>query len=69
MKETIKIGITFEYDQEENDNMPARIFLFQLINRLNYEYPVKEIEYKGKKIEIKKADDIKNIKLKKTNSI
>ena len=69
MKETIKIGITFEYDQEENNDLPARIFLFQLINRLNYEYPVKEIEYKGKKIEIKKADDIKNIKLKKTNSI
>jgi len=69
MKETIKIGFTFEYDQEENDNMPARIFLFQMLNRLDYEYPVKEIEFKGKKLEIKNKDDIKNIKLKKSNSI
>ena len=69
MKETLKIGITFEYDQEENNNIPARIFLFQMINRLNYEYPVKEIEFKNKKIKVKSDKDIKELKLKKTNSI
>ena len=69
MKETIKIGFTFEYDQEENNNLPARIFLFQLINRLNYEYPVKEIEFRNKKIKVECDDDIKELKLKKTNSI
>lgn len=69
MKETIKIGITFEYDPKENDNIPARIFLFQMINRLNYEYPVKEIQFKGKKLTVKKTDDIKNIKLKEEDSI
>ena len=69
MKETIKIGITFEYDQEENKNIPARIFLFQMLNRLNYEYPIDEIEYKGKKLAVKTKDDLKNLKLKKTNSL
>ena len=69
MKETIKIGITFEYDPDENNNIPARIFLFQMLNRLDYEYPIKEIEYKGKKVVIEKDTDIKNLKLKKINSL
>ena len=69
MKETIKIGITFEYDQEENNNIPARVFLFQMLNRLNYEYPIKEIEYKGKIKSIKDFKEVQELKLKKTNSI
>ena len=69
MKETIKIGITFEYDPEENNNIPARIFLFQMLNRLDYEYPIKELEYKGKKLEIKTKNDLKNLKLRKKDCL
>lgn len=45
-KEIIKIGLQIEYDAEA-EGVPARIFLYRLINDINNEHPVKSIRYKG----------------------
>lgn len=62
-KQNIKVTIEFEYDSDEHE-IPPRIFLYQLLNRLNYDYPVKSVEYGGKKKTFAKRTDVKKVGLK-----
>ncbi len=74
-KQDIKIEITFDYDPKLNDGKPAHIFLFQLLNRLNRETPIKAVKYKSKlqtfedpenempKIALRKVDSVKDTDL------
>ena len=69
-KQEITITLTLEYDPEKNDNKLVNIFLFQFITRLNREWPIKELIYKGiKKTFREKNSDITKIALRKTDSI
>jgi len=65
----IIIKLIFDYDPGENKGIPANVFLFQLLNRLDYKYPIKEIEYKGRKMTVGVLNKIKNLPLKKVDSI
>jgi hypothetical protein len=67
-KENITIGITFEYDPAEHNNMPARSFLFHFLNRFNNEQPIKEVLYKGKKFDATKTP-LNDIPFKKVDSL
>ena len=68
-KQEIAITLKFEYDPEKNDNKPANIFLFQFITRLNREWPILELTYKGIKKVFGLEDDINKIALRKVDSI
>ena len=68
-KQSITIKLTFDYDPAENRGIPPHIFLYQTINRLNYEHPVKSIEYKGKTMSITDFKEIKELPLKQVDSI
>jgi hypothetical protein len=68
-KELIKIGIAFEYDPEENRGIPARIFLFQMLNRLNYEYPITSIRFKGREKTFDKTTQVRDLELKERDTI
>ena len=67
-KQNLTITLTIEYDPEQNDGKPANIFLYQFITRLNREWPILEVGYKGIKKIFKNAD-INKIALHKIDSI
>ncbi len=68
MKKDITVTLTFEIDEEEIQK-PAHIWLYQLINRLNYETPVKGIEFHGKRRVFNSREDIKNIGLREKEDL
>jgi len=68
-KQDITIKLTFEYDPLENKGTSANTFLYQFLNRLDYEYPIKSIEYGGKNLIIGKDNKVKDLPLKKVDSI
>lgn len=68
-KEKVKVAITFEYDPSEHGGMPARNFLFHLLNRLNNtEFKIEEVEYKGGIFDATKTK-LSEIPLKKVDSV
>lgn len=68
-KELVKIGIAFEYDPAENHGLPANIFLFQMINRLNYEFPVKSIRLKGEEKVFDEVEPVKQCALREALTV
>ena len=68
-KKIVSIKLTFEYDPAENFDIPVRIFLFQMINRLNYDWPVKEIEYKGRLKTFTNQIDVRELALKNKDGV
>lgn len=69
-KEEITIEITLEYDAEKNNNKPARVFLYQFLNRLDREFPILEVGYKGKSESFREQNkNINDIALKKVDSV
>ncbi len=68
-KQTLKIGIAFEYDPDENDGIPARIFLFRLLNRLDYEFPVQSIRFKGVEKIFDQTKKVRDLELKERDTI
>ncbi len=67
-KQNLTITLTIEYDPSKNDGKPANIFLYQFITKLNREWPIVGVGYKGIK-KIFKNNEINNIALKKVDSI
>lgn len=67
-KEKITITLTLEYDPQENENKPVNIFLYQFLTRLNREWPILELAYRGVKKTFNNSD-INKIALRKVNSI
>lgn len=68
-KQTIKIGIAFEYDPDENGGVPARIFLFRLLNRLDYEFPVQSIRFRGVEKTFDQNIKVRDLELKERDTI
>lgn len=68
-KEEITIAMTLEYDPAENNDKPAHIFIFQLLNSLNHETPIKSITYKGKTKTFATPDLVKDVALRKVDSV
>lgn len=68
-KQKITFGIEVEYDPDENNKMPARIWLYKLINSINYEHAVTKVKYGTQEREMKRSNDVANLPLKKINSI
>lgn len=68
-KKEITIKLTFDYDPTENNGIAANVFLYQLLNRLNYQHPIKEVDYKGKKVTIGELSKVKDLALKKVDSV
>jgi hypothetical protein len=68
-KEQVKITLTFEYDQDENNGMPLRNFLYHYFNRFNNEFKILSIEYKDEIKEFDKKVIIKDLPLREVDSI
>lgn len=68
-KENVTIEMTLEYDPAENNDKPAHIFIFQLLNSLNHETPIKSITYKGKTKTFATPDLVKDVALRKVDSV
>lgn len=68
-KQLVKFGLEVEFDEEEA-GMPARVWLYQLINRINYQHKVKKVIYGDKqKTFNKKTEDVKELKLREEEDI
>ncbi len=72
----ITFSLTIDYDPAEHDGKPARIFLYQLLNRINNtEVKILKVGYKGAEFDagvkklsdmpFKKVDSLKEIDLPK----
>lgn len=69
-KQNTKITITFAYDPDFNEGKPAHIFLYQLLNKLNREIPIKEVTYKTKtKTFANPEKDVSECALRKVDSV
>ncbi len=67
--QTVEFTIKFKYDPYDNKGLPLRIFLFQFFNRLSYNNEIKEITYKGEKRIFTNQKEIRDLPLKKKDSI
>ncbi len=67
-KQEITFSVTVEID-EEVENKPARIWLYQFLNRLGYELNVKSVTYKNKTVKIKNKKELVDLPLKKEDKI
>ena len=65
----IRVTLEIEIDTDEIAPKTPHVWLYQFINRLNYEYPVKMVEYKGTRRTFTKREDIKNLALKRRDEI
>lgn len=52
-KVTRKVTITIEIDDTEVKPKTPDIILFQILNRIGYEYPIRGIEYGGEQLNLK----------------
>jgi hypothetical protein len=68
-KSDVTIKLTLEYDPEENKGLPVNIFLYQMLNRLDYKFPIKAVEYGGNVLNVSELATIKDLPLKKVDSI
>lgn len=64
-KQEIKVGICFDYDPADRDGLEPHIFLYQLLNRLNYEYPIKSVRLKGVQRNFSPSSGVSECELKR----
>lgn len=67
-KITKKITLTIEIDEADVKPKTPDIILFQILNRINYDHPIRGIDYGGSALNLK---DFKNFidTIKKVDSI
>lgn len=68
-KELLNIGLQIEYDADENDGIPASTFLYRLLNRINYENPVKSVRIKSKQRDFGNPDELKDLELREQDKV
>ncbi len=59
-----KIGFTIELDEEEIAPANAEVFIFQLINRLNYQHPITSVMVDDVTVPTTKPGDVSKLSLK-----
>jgi hypothetical protein len=67
--QTVKITLEIELDTDEIAPKPPRVWLYQFLNRLNYEHTIKGIEYGGRRRTITGREDVRNLALRRRDEI
>jgi len=66
---TKKVGFTIEIDEDTIAPATVNVFIYQLVNRLNYEHKITSITIDEVTKEITDASQIKNMPLKKDEDL
>jgi len=61
-KKTVTFTISVEVDEAEIAPKTIPVWLYQFINRLNYEHPVKSMTHKNTKVDISNPSQVRDLK-------
>ena len=68
-KQTVKIALEIELDTDEVAPKTPQVWLYQFINRLNYEFPVRAVEYEGKRRVFTSREEVKELALNRRDDM
>jgi hypothetical protein len=68
-KHRLTFTMTLDLDLDEIAPMTPHVWLYQLLNRINYEHEVKSVTFKGRTRAFTLRDEIRNLALREREDL